>query len=170
METDNTKMRWASALSSIVLAFIFLLLIISQTYSFMSPETQDDQASRPPPPKGEFFRGMPKESPFMLTFFIFGFIVSTFASMMMYSSIHKDQKKQIKSAVLNEMLLPEEKLIIKLIEENGGKMTQSELVKKSNLSKLKVSRILKKLESSNIVKKYPHGLTNSIKLQTENIN
>ena len=63
--------------------------------------------------------------------------------------------------------MPEEKLVVKLLEDNNGKLTQSELVRQSNLNKLKVSRIIKKLESSNIINKYPYGMTNNIQLKND---
>lgn len=48
---------------------------------------------------------------------------------------------------------------------NNGELTQSDLVRKTKLSKVKVHRIVKRLESLGIVSKYPYGITNKIKLE-----
>ena len=69
-----------------------------------------------------------------------------------------------KSNFLNDLLTTEEKRVIRIIEENNGEITQSDLVKKSQLSKLKISRIIKKLEQSKIVEKIQWGLTNKIRI------
>jgi len=63
------------------------------------------------------------------------------------------------------MLTPEEKVVIKLLKENDGELTQSELVTRTKLSKVKVHRVIKRLESLNVVSKYPYGVTNKIKLE-----
>ena len=62
------------------------------------------------------------------------------------------------------MTTPEEKLVIRILNENGGELTQSELVRRTRLSKVRVHRVIKRLESLNIVDKYSYGLTNKIKL------
>ncbi len=64
--------------------------------------------------------------------------------------------------------------ILKLMEENDRKVMevlfrekeimQSKIVKKTGLSKVKVSRILKKMEQKGIIEKLPNGNTNLVKL------
>ncbi|MBI3035785.1 MarR family transcriptional regulator [Candidatus Woesearchaeota archaeon] len=61
--------------------------------------------------------------------------------------------------------MPDEKIAIGELEKNNGALTQSELVRNTGLSKVKVHRIVKRLESLGIVKKYPYGVTNKIKLE-----
>ena len=92
-------------------------------------------------------------------------LINLFAGIIIYSNLYVREKKEIKSKVASEMLLPEERLIIKLLEENNGELTQSELVRKSGLNKLKVSRVIKRLENLKIINKYPYGMTNNIKLK-----
>jgi len=63
------------------------------------------------------------------------------------------------------MILPDEKIVIKELERSNGEMTQSDLVRRTKLSKVKVHRIIKRLESLGIISKYPYGITNKIKLE-----
>lgn len=173
---DNKNFQKIVVIFSFTLAIIFLILSISQTYYFLNSEPEKKATDNnlnisslpPPPPKDDFFRGMPKESPFMFTVYLLGFLVNVLSGLVIYNNLHKHEKKDIKLKILDEMLMPEEKQIIKILEENNGEITQSELVKKSGLGKLKVSRVIKKLESSKIIKKYPYGLTNNVKLLDRN--
>jgi uncharacterized membrane protein len=73
------------------------------------------------------------------------------------------EKEKIKSL----LLLPEERIIINELKKNKGNMTQSQLVKNTGLSKVKMHRIVNKLCSKGIIKKYPYGLTNKIVLEKE---
>ena len=75
------------------------------------------------------------------------------------------ETKELKKEVIESMILPDEKIVIKELERSNGEMTQSDLVRRTNLSKVKVHRIVKRLESLGIVSKYPYGITNKIKLE-----
>ncbi|MBW2976513.1 winged helix-turn-helix transcriptional regulator, partial [Candidatus Woesearchaeota archaeon] len=99
----------------------------------------------------------------LLTFF--GMIISSACGFTLMDLLGRKDKKEIRETVISEMLPQEEREIIRLLEENGGAMKQSDLVKNSGLKKLKVSRIIKKLELMGVVKKYPHGITNKIALE-----
>jgi hypothetical protein len=180
---ENKSFQRIILLSCFILSAIFLLLFISQVYSFISsdnPPIDNQNKTAPakiaPPPKDDFFRGMPKDSPVMLILFLLGFLIPLLAGIIIYDHLGKKEKKsikneliktkkEVKSKVINKILLPEEKIVIDLLKDNSGTLTQSELVKKSNLNKLKISRVLKKLESLNLIEKYPYGMTNKIKLK-----
>jgi uncharacterized membrane protein len=47
-------------------------------------------------------------------------------------------------------------------EHEKGSITQTEIKSRSGLSKVKVSRILSRLEQRNVIEKKPHGNTNLI--------
>lgn len=79
--------------------------------------------------------------------------------------IKKKETEEIRTKTMDIMLMPEEKLIIQLLNKNSGELSQSELVKRSKLSKLKVSRVIKRLEMLKVVSKYPYGVTNKIVLE-----
>lgn len=62
-------------------------------------------------------------------------------------------------------LTKEEKTLIKIIEEADGNIFQSDLVEKSEFSKVKVSRILDKLEGKQLIERKRRGMTNFVVLK-----
>jgi len=83
------------------------------------------------------------------------------------------------SEELNELISPEkdhdqimpflkenEKKIFLEIKKNAGVILQNKLVQISGLSKVKVARIILRLERKKLVKKERYGLTNKIIIQT----
>ena len=61
-----------------------------------------------------------------------------------------------------EKLGEEEKVIIKEINKSEGSIYQSELINKTNHSKVKITRILDKLEGKNLIDRKRRGMTNII--------
>ena len=59
----------------------------------------------------------------------------------------------------------EERLLVKLIEENDGSIFQADLVEKSGFSKVKVTRILDRLEGGQIIERKRRGMTNIVLLK-----
>jgi len=96
---------------------------------------------------------------------LLGSIISILAGLSLMDLLKKKERKELTKSVIDTMTTPEEKIVIKELEESSGELTQSELVKKTNLSKVKVHRIVKRLEQLKIVSKYPYGVTNKIKLE-----
>ena len=78
--------------------------------------------------------------------------------------LKKKEAKELAKNIVDSMILPNEKLIIAELENHGGELTQSELVKNTGLSKVNIHRIVKRLESLNMVNKLSYGMTNKIKL------
>jgi uncharacterized membrane protein len=76
-------------------------------------------------------------------------------------AIEKSEKIQKMLKTLKE----EEKRIHELIESSDGVIFQSDLVDRSGYSKVKVSRILDKLESKGLVERRRRGMTNVIILK-----
>ena len=58
-----------------------------------------------------------------------------------------------------------EKKIIELISNNDGSMYQSDIMKELGLSKVKVTRLLDKLEASGLVERKRRGMTNIVVLR-----
>jgi len=96
-----------------------------------------------------------------------GSVISILAGLSLFDLLRKKERKELTKSVIDSMTTPEEKLVIKELEANNNELTQSELVKRTNLSKVKVHRIIKRLESLKVVSKYPYGVTNKIKLEKE---
>lgn len=59
----------------------------------------------------------------------------------------------------------EEKSLVKLIEEADGSIFQADLVEKSKFSKVKVTRILDRLEGRQIIERKRRGMTNVVLLK-----
>lgn len=59
----------------------------------------------------------------------------------------------------------DEKIIMKKIEEADGTIFQSDLVEKSGFSKVKVSRILDRLEGKQLLERKRRGMTNVVVLK-----
>ncbi|MBT4175133.1 hypothetical protein HOC80_00335 [archaeon] len=78
--------------------------------------------------------------------------------------IVKEVEKKAENEISEDVLLPEEKKVVHILEDNDDAMTQKELVNESKLSKVKIHRILKRLETKKVVKKFSYGMTNRIKL------
>jgi hypothetical protein len=93
-----------------------------------------------------------------------GSVISITAGLSLMNLLRKKERKELTKGVIDTMTTPEEKLVIKILNENHGEMTQSELVKRAKLSKVKIHRVIKRLESLKVVDKYSYGLTNKIKL------
>jgi FlaA1/EpsC-like NDP-sugar epimerase len=75
--------------------------------------------------------------------------------------IHRDANSILK------FLEDREKSVVDCIIRENGKTTQSKITRDTGLSKIKVCRILKKLENKKIIVKKSHGMTNSIELEEE---
>lgn len=59
----------------------------------------------------------------------------------------------------------EEKVIVKIVEDAEGTMFQSDLVEKSGFDKVKVSRILDRLEGKQLIERKRRGMTNVVILK-----
>lgn len=63
------------------------------------------------------------------------------------------------------LLKHDEKAVFTALQSANGEMLQNQLVLKTGLSKVAVTRAVSKLESKNLVVKERHGLTNKIKVK-----
>lgn len=64
-----------------------------------------------------------------------------------------------------EGLNNEEKIIMNLLLENKGNMLQSDIVKSTNLNKVKVTRILDSLEAQGLIERKRRGMTNIVMIR-----
>jgi len=76
--------------------------------------------------------------------------------------IHVEKKRK---PIDYSKLDKDEKIIAKVVEEADGTIFQSDLVEKSKFSKVKVSRILDKLEGRQIIERKRRGMTNVVVLK-----
>ena len=73
----------------------------------------------------------------------------------------KKEKREIDTSKLDE----EEKEIIDLLLKEDGSLFQSNIVDKTNYSKVKVTRILDKLEGKQLIERKRRGMTNVVLLK-----
>jgi len=67
--------------------------------------------------------------------------------------------------LLGELSDPDEKVIVRIVIDDGGTIFQSHLVEKSGFSKSKVSLILDRLEARRILERKRRGMTNVVVLK-----
>ena len=111
----------------------------------------------------ERFRLENSLTPLILTFT--GAVVSILAGVSLINLLRKKERNELKREIVGSMITPEEKSVILELEKENGELTQSELVSKTGLGKVKIHRILKRLEALGIVRKIPYGMTNKIRLE-----
>ncbi len=58
----------------------------------------------------------------------------------------------------------EQKKILKILIKQKGRTTQAKLVESTGMSRVKISRLLQKMENKNIIEKVKKGMTNEIRL------
>ncbi|MFA5259464.1 MAG: MarR family transcriptional regulator [Candidatus Pacearchaeota archaeon] len=59
----------------------------------------------------------------------------------------------------------DEKIIMNLLLENKGNMFQSDIIEKTKLNKVKITRILDSLEAQNLIERKRRGMTNIVVLK-----
>jgi predicted transcriptional regulator len=105
----------------------------------------------------------------------FGFIISTI--MLLFSIFllifDKEEEKKSTHTIMQKhskkidenILSDDEKNIINELKLNDGSAYQSDLIKKLNLSKVKITRILDKLQGKGLIERNRRGMTNVIILK-----
>ncbi len=72
------------------------------------------------------------------------------------------KEKPLSSAFNYKLLTPDEKLVVDFIKSRKGTITQKELSQKTGIGKVRLSRIISRLCSKNILQKSGYGMTNKI--------
>lgn len=93
---------------------------------------------------------------------LFGGAVMILAGFSLFRLTKKKEIEHLREEMAGIFLLPDEKLVFDAIKMSGGELTQKEIVFKTGLSKVKVHRVLNKLEGSGIIRRYPYGMTKKI--------
>ncbi len=83
------------------------------------------------------------------------------------SNNYLKEKQEIEKNLIKvlELLDIEDQKILKKIIDNGGEINQSSLSKSLDIDKVKMSRIVSKMEQKNILKKEKNGMTNKLILE-----
>ena len=99
--------------------------------------------------------------------FLSGWVLMKTSHSTIVHKVEEKKEEEKKKEIDSDILMPDEKTLIKILKEHEGSMTQKELVAESGLSKVKVHRVLKRLEAKKVVSKYEFGMTNRIRLEKE---
>lgn len=90
--------------------------------------------------------------------------VGLFIGIILYSLFNPiPAQTSISQQSLLNLFDKDERKVVKALLDKGGERLQAEIVKKTKLSKVKVHRILKRLEGKQLVEKKAKGNTNLIK-------
>ena len=130
-------------------------------------QVNDSSSNASMPPRRGFIVSNPSSllfSPFSIAYPIMG-VISILAGFAIWNLIREREIKATKKKILDVFLLPEEKRILGEIEKYGGSITQSEIVKSTGLSRVKVHRTIRNLERKNLIIKQQYGMTNKIVLK-----
>ena len=92
-------------------------------------------------------------------------IVSIVGGFSIWDLTREKEIKSAKKVLLDSFLMPEEKKVVEEIEKHGGAIKQNELAKNTGFSRVKIHRIIKNLESKNLIVKNEYGMTNKIVLK-----
>lgn len=98
--------------------------------------------------------------------FSFGvaFLTTGLGGYMIFLPQMQKEKKELKEVDLSE-LNEEEREVYRYIKENEGSVYQGDIVKNTDFSKVKVSRILDRLENKEIIERKRRGMTNLVVLK-----
>lgn len=105
-------------------------------------------------------------SPFSFMMFFNGIILLS-GGISIWGLTRDKEIKSTKEKITSLLLMPEERMVIDELRKSKGSMAQSQLVKNTGMSKVKMHRIVSKLAVKGIIKKYPYGLTNKIVLEKD---
>ncbi len=97
---------------------------------------------------------------------ITGTVIIVLAGLLFYSRRHRrvEQAAELLTAVLNE----DEKTVVEIVRQAGGKVGQKIIVRESGFSKAKVSRLVKSLKARNVLDTEPiSGRENRVLIKTE---
>ena len=143
----------------IVSIFIFLVTVLVFVYVLYSRGEQVPTLFRP---------FIDHHIHFMVIMGLFGIISGVIVYNVLNSTIEKQKKvMQTNIGIILKFLGNDDRGVVKLLLEKGGKTTQSEIASQPGMSRLKAHRIVKKLEERGIVHVEKHGKINMVRLVEE---
>lgn len=152
----------------IVLSLILLLVFLSSTYQIIKAKDSackelcglEKELSCP------HAGSLPLQSyiGFSIVFVLAGIGLFMSLSGKKYQEELTKKEKELEKTIAK--LKKDERKICELIKENEGAIFQSELVEKTNFSKVKISRLLDKLEGKGLIERRRRGMTNLVLLKS----
>ncbi len=97
------------------------------------------------------------------------FVPLTVNTLLLVFGLHMvfmSNEKPIKAKPVPAGLDDEEKRVYRMISDSGA-MLQSEIIEKTQIGKVKMTRILDKLEAKQVIERQRRGMTNLVKIKTD---
>jgi uncharacterized membrane protein len=94
-----------------------------------------------------------------------GSTINSFARAQSYRrfrSVEQAHRERIKTRIINMALNEDERKVLDIVKSSPGGILQSDLVIRTGFSKVKVHRVLKKLEMNDMVRRGRFGITNKV--------
>lgn len=119
--------------------------------------------------ESERFDRIGRANPFTaaIPFQFMGGIVLVFAGISIWFLTNEREFKAVKENVTNNMLLPEEKAVLDELKKQGGQLTQKKLSRETGLTRVKVHRVLNRLEEKKLIRRHPYGSTKMVVVERE---
>jgi len=148
---------------AISIALFFIIFYMTQTIINLRLELH--KSCPLPPEECPYKSSVPTESVVAFVFVIAIGIFGLFLTITAKQTEKITHQQKIKLSETIKTLQDDEKNILKLINESEGFILQGDLIEKTGYSKVKVSRILDRLEAKNLVERRRRGMSNIILLK-----
>jgi len=148
---------------AIAVVLFFIVFFMTQTIIDLRLELHKD--CNLPAESCPYKSSVPTES---VAAFVFVIAIGIFGLFLITTSKQTERITHQQKVKLNEAiktLQDDEKKVFKIINENEGFILQGDLIEKIGYSKVKVSRILDRLEAKNLVERRRRGMSNVIVLK-----
>jgi uncharacterized membrane protein len=164
---ENTIVIDQKKIGLIIIGLSILLFIITyvMTDTVMRLKIELHKTCPLPPEECPYKSSVPIES---VAAFILSIGMGIFGAFLAFTvarieKISVQEKRKLKGMLKN--LTDEEKKIYDIISSSDGFVFQNDLIEKTNFSKVKVSRILDKLEAKNLIERRRRGMANIVVLK-----
>ena len=144
-----------------LIAIAFSFVVLSYTLEIKNFNNYLHQGCPLPDNVCPYKTTLPSTSVYGFTLAVVLFFVGLI--LMLFEPEKKEAKAKQNEAV--KTLNGEEKTVYQMLIDSGGVMFQSELVEKSGLPKVKVSRLLDRLEGKGLIERKRRGMSNAVVLK-----
>ncbi len=121
------------------------------------------------PPRDRILIANPMDrltAPFSIMLLINGAILIA-SGVSLWTITREKEISKAREKITSLLLHPDERILIDEIKKARGDITQSQLVKKTGMNKVKIHRIIHRLSAKGIISKHEYGLTNKIVLEKD---
>jgi hypothetical protein len=162
---NKIKENWNKVLMYI--CFIYFGISFEFVYIQLLPLFNNSHNYALPPPPFVYdtiYKTSPSYIWYIVIITFLGSLISLICGINLYNIIKNKDNKIVSDNWINNITNETDKKIINLLKEKNNIMTQSQIVKESGMTKVKIHRIIQKLESYKIIEKFRYGQTNKIRL------